>query len=144
MPHDYYTLEGYRRKNNRLVTESMEDYLEMICRYSLQEGYIRVNTLAELLNVKPSSSSKMVGVLKQAGLVSFERYGIVRPTDKGMRLGKYLLYRHDVLQRFFCWLNHSEDELEQVEQVEHYMTPQSVHNIELFLKDNCKEKNSPP
>ena len=144
MPQDYYTLEGYRRKNNRLVTESMEDYLEMICRYFLQEGYVRVNTLAELLNVKPSSSSKMVGILKQAGLVSFERYGVVRPTDEGLRLGRYLLHRHDVLHRFFCWLNGTQDELDQVEQVEHYMTPQSVQNIERLLGEYIREKSSPP
>ena len=129
----FRTLPGYDKLSARPLTRSMEDYLEMICRYFLQEGYVRVNTLAELLNVKPSSSSKMVGILKQAGLVSFERYGIVRPTDEGLKIGRYLLHRHDVLHHFFCWLNGTQDELEQVEQVEHYMTQQSVQNIERLL-----------
>ena len=129
----FYTMKGYELAADAQITTAMEDYLEMICRYFLQEGYVRVNTLAELLNVKPSSSSKMVGILKQAGLVSFERYGIVRPTDEGLKIGRYLLHRHDVLHHFFCWLNGTQDELEQVEQVEHYMTQQSVQNIERLL-----------
>ena len=58
----FHTVRGYQllEQNKRLLTSAMEDYLEMICRNSLQDGYIRINKLAELLNVKASSASKMV------------------------------------------------------------------------------------
>ena len=45
-------------------------------------------------------------------------------------IGRYLLYRHDVLHRFFCLVNGSTDELEQVEQVEHYLNESTVHNLD--------------
>jgi Mn-dependent DtxR family transcriptional regulator len=106
----------------------------MICRYSKEENYVRISALSKILNVKPSSSSKMVNKLKELDLVEFEKYGIIKPTSKGWDIGNYLLYRHDMLHSFFCMINHSTDELEQVEQVEHFINEQTVRNIELLLE----------
>ena len=117
----------------------MEDYLEMICRQAGSEGYVRINFLAGLLNVRPSSASKMVYQLRDMGLVFFEKYGLIQPTEPGWELGRYLLHRHDVLHRFFCRLNHSDDQLEQVERVEHYMSRESVHNLERWLDETAEK-----
>lgn len=112
------------------ITESMEDYLEMISRYIQENGYVRMSFLADKLNVRPSSASKMVGKLRDMRLVEFEKYGLITLTEKGRAVGQYLLWRHQVLNDFFCLLNHSEDELEQVELVEHFMTRKAVENLE--------------
>ena len=66
---DFYTAAGYRSKSHHLLTESMEDYLEMICRFSQTDGFVRINTLADALNVRPSSASKMAGHLKETGYI---------------------------------------------------------------------------
>lgn len=132
--HLFHTPKGYRKKNSNQLTESMEDYLEMICRYAASDGYARVNVLASKLHVKPSSASKMVAHLKELELVEFEHYGIIQPTPKGLALGHYLLHRHEVLHEFLCCLNQSECELEQVEQIEHYMNENTVANLENLLK----------
>lgn len=135
----FFTPSGYKAQNHRKLTESMEDYLEMICRASQTEGYVRIHYLAERLNVTPSSASKMVSNLKALGLVDFQRYGIIKPSEKGWAVGNYLLYRHDVLIQFFQVLNHSAEELKQVEQVEHYLEEKTVKNLELlthFLKNS--------
>lgn len=47
-------------------------------------------------------------------------------------MGNYLLYRHDVIHRFLCLLNHSEDELEQAEKIEHFLTCETVKNLDLL------------
>lgn len=127
---DFYTQKGYALRSAGPVTSAMEDYLEMICRQAAVEGYARINFLAHRLNVRPSSASKMVYQLRDLGLVAFEKYGLIHPTPEGQRLGAYLLYRHDVLHRFFCWVNGTQDELEQVEQVEHYVNENTVRNLE--------------
>lgn len=132
---DFYTQKGYARRSSTPVTSAMEDYLEMICRQSRAEGYARINFLAHRLNVRPSSASKMVYQLRDLGLVSFEKYGLIRPTGEGEALGGYLLHRHDVLHRFFCWLNGTDDELEQVEQVEHYVNENTVENLERLMEE---------
>jgi len=47
-----------------------------------------------------------------------------------LELGNYLLYRHDVLYRFLYALNHNDDELEQVEKIEHFLNIDTIHNLE--------------
>ena len=47
-----------------------------------------------------------------------------------LREGEYLLHRHQILHRFFCALNGTEDELEQVEKVEHFMSRETMENLE--------------
>lgn len=127
---DFHTAGGYKSIHQNSVTESMEDYLEMICRLAEEDGFVRVNLLSSMLNVKPSSSSKMVALLKEQGLVEYEKYGVIKPSEAGWELGRYLLYRHEVLHRFFCLLNRSGSELEQVEQIEHFMTRETVENLD--------------
>jgi DtxR family Mn-dependent transcriptional regulator len=119
---DFYTFKGYQLNDDTRITSSMEDYLE------------RINELADRLHVKPSSASKMVSNLKYLGLVSFEKYGYIKPTDKGMAIGEYLLYRHDVLNDFLCLINNSEDETEQVEKIEHFLDEKTIRNIEKHIK----------
>ena len=127
---EFYTLKGYRLQNGGDITEAMEGYLEMICRHIQENGYIRIHFLAEQLHVRPSSASKMVGKLREMGLVEFEKYGLIIPTERGMAVGRYLLWRHDVLHRFFRLLNHSDCQLEQVEKVEHFMSRETMENLE--------------
>lgn len=130
---NYYTLKGYSLLEHDRITSSMEDYLEMICRLYKEQSPVRINRLAACLHVKPSSASKMAGNLKNQGLVRFEPYGTVTPTEAGIRLGGYLLFRHDVLLDFFRYVNQSSDQLEQVEKVEHFIDPETVCNLKKWL-----------
>lgn len=130
---NFYTLKGYSLLDHSKITSSMEDYLEMIYRLQNEGQPVRIKELAKSLHVKPSSASKMTGNLKKQGLVAFEKYGTVSLTDEGLTLGEYLLFRHVVLHRFFCFVNQNTDELEQVEKVEHFIDPKTVHNIQKWL-----------
>ena len=53
------------------LTPAMEDYLEMVFRSSEEQGYLRLNELAESLNVRASSASKMVQKLGEYGLIKY-------------------------------------------------------------------------
>ncbi len=127
---EFHTLTGYRQLEGGEITEAMEDYLEMIARCAGEAGYVRINQLAEKLHVRPSSASKMVGKLKELGLLDFEKYGLIGMTEEGRAVGQALLRRHDILHRFFCLLNQSVDELEQVERVEHFIHPDTLDHLE--------------
>ena len=129
----FYTLKGYALLERNVVTTSMEDYLEMIYRIHSGGEAVRIGALADKLNVKPSSATKMVGNLKKQGLVSSERYGYIKLTDTGEALGKYLVFRHDTLHKFLCYVNQSQDELEQVEKIEHFFNDKTVMNIERLM-----------
>ena len=126
----FYTLKGYSLNENEKLTSSMEDYLEMICRILQKNEVVRIRELAENLHVKPSSASKMVNNLKEAGYIEFKKYGYIAITQKGLETGNYLLHRHRVLHDFLCLLNHTKDELEQVEKIEHFIKKITIDNLE--------------
>jgi len=132
--HDYHTVRGYEilGKRKDVLSHSMEDYLEMIYRNSLDEGYVRINSLAEALNVQAPSATKMVQKLGKLGLLHYERYGIVRLTEKGKRLGAYLLKRHEIIERFLKIIGVEEKLLVNVELIEHNVTDGALEKIEIL------------
>ena len=51
LKNNFYTLNGYMKKENNFLTPSMEDYLEMIYRLSLNTGFTRLmNYLMHLMS----------------------------------------------------------------------------------------------
>ncbi len=130
----YYTLKGYQLIEGDTLTSSMEDYLEMICRILQVQNVVRINELATKLHVKPSSASKMVHNLSRTGYIEFYKYGYITVTQKGQDVGEYLLYRHLVLHDFLCLLNNTENELEQVEKIEHFINTKTLHNLKLLTE----------
>ncbi|MHB8125681.1 MAG: metal-dependent transcriptional regulator [Desulfitobacteriaceae bacterium] len=131
---EFHTVRGYQllEQKKRLLTSAMEDYLEMIYRNSLQDGYLRINKLAELLNVKASSASKMVQKLGELGLLNYEKYGIVILTESGKEVGEYLLERHRIIENFLRFLECGDDVLIQTELIEHNINANTVENIKLL------------
>lgn len=125
----FYTMNGYQKKTTGSLTPAMEDYLEMICRLCRQKPVVRLHDIADSLHVKPSSASRMIGHLKDEGLINAEKYGYISLTAKGEATGDYLLYRHAVVLRFLCMLNNSDDELEQTEKIEHFLDPVTIANL---------------
>ncbi len=132
----FHTVRGYQllSQNKNLLTSAMEDYLEMIYRNSLVEGYMRVNTLSELLNVAAPSATKMVQKLSKLGLLDYKKYGIIFLTENGREIGKFLLDRHNTIQVFLNNLGVSEDILVETELIEHYVSVTTLNKIELFNK----------
>lgn len=132
MEEQFYTLEGYHRKNRTDISEAMEDYLEMIFRVA-GNGSVQVKEVAEKLHVRPSSVTKMLQRLKKKKLVFYERYGKISLSPDGLLLASYLIDRHQILTRFFSLLHDDGSHLEEVEQVEHYWEPESVKKLEQLL-----------
>lgn len=132
MEDGFYTLKGYDRLEHGQLTTSMEDYLEMIYRMG-EQGYVRITALAQALHVKPPSASKMAVNLRGQGFIEFPRYGYITLTEWGRRMGAYLVHRHEVTGRLLCAINNTGSELEEVEKIEHFLSPRTVANIEKFL-----------
>ncbi len=132
----FHTVRGYelQRFNKNLLTPALEDYLEMIYRNSLNEDYIRINVLAQMLNVKDSSASKMAKKLGELGLINYKKYGIVTLTDEGEKLGKVLLNRHNIIENFLYFIGGREDALIEAELIEHIITGDTVKNMQILFE----------
>jgi Mn-dependent DtxR family transcriptional regulator len=159
---DFHTVRGYQllAQENKLLTPAMEDYLEMIYRrIGWDEGYMRINTLSELLNVKPSSATKMVQKLAELGLVDYKKYGIIFLTENGKKYGKFLLERHNIIENFLKKIGISDNLLVETELIEHNISvntlksidmltkfielhPEFVEEFEKFKKENCSYEDS--
>ena len=143
---EFHTVRGYQMLNaeNKLLTSSMEDYLEMIYRTCIEVGYTRINQLSDKLNVRPSSATKVVQKLAELGLVNYQRYGIVRLTKEGEEIGKFLLRRHEIIQEFLKNLGIKETLLKDTELIEHDVslgTLKSIYAFNLFLFAHPDIKN---
>jgi DtxR family Mn-dependent transcriptional regulator len=140
MEREFHTVRGYQILNaeEKILTSSMEDYLEMIYRICREEGYIRINQLAEKLNVRPSSTTKVVQRLAACGMIDYQRYGIIRLTERGRDVGGFLLKRHEIIETFFRKLG-IRDTLKDTEMIEHDISLnalQSIYSLNQFLAQN--------
>lgn len=119
----FYTARGYEiTAKEGSLTPSMEDYIEMIYRLSRENGYTRVNDLAESLNVQPPSVTKMIQKLSEKALLEYEKYGMIHLTDEGKQAGHYFLDRHNTLKEFLQLIQATDDLQKDVETIEHYIT----------------------
>ncbi len=138
---EFRTVRGYQilDAESKALTASMEDYLEMIYRTCGEEGYARVNRLAERLNVRPSSTTKVIKKLKDLGLVNYQKYGVIKLTEKGKALGSFLLKRHEVIEEFLKILGVEETRLKDTEMIEHDVsisTLRGLYTLNRFLRES--------
>ncbi|NFG25194.1 DtxR family transcriptional regulator [Clostridium botulinum] len=141
MKENFHTVRGYENINStrKLLTPAMEDYLEMIYRCSLEEKSIRLNKIAQMLNVRDSSASKMMKKLGDLALINYEKYGVIELTENGITLGKYLLDRHIIIEKFLKYLGGRDEVLIETELIEHVISGETVENIKMlnmFLENN--------
>ena len=130
----FYTVRGYQRleQGTKLLTSAMEDYMEMIYRNSLAEGYVRINVLSELLNVAAPSATKMVQKLSKLRLVDYKKYGIIFLTEYGKEVGKFLLQRHNAIERLLKNLGVSDNLLVETELIEHNISEITLQKIVIY------------
>ncbi len=133
---EFHTVRGYQllKQEEKLLTSAMEDYLEMIYRNIQKERYMRINTLSELLNVKPSSATKMVQKLTELGLLDYKKYGIIFLTESGKNLGKFLLERHNIIEKFLESMGINENLLIETELIEHNVSANTLKSIDQLNK----------
>lgn len=141
-PSAFYTMKGYELAADTQITTAMEDYLEMIAVWSGKSrphpdsGSVSATARQALIRLK--NGLQPAG----KGLVTAEKYGEIHLTDSGRAFGQYLLYRHDLLHQFLCFLNHSQNELEQVEKIEHFVDEKTVRSIQAFLDGLTRESRA--
>ncbi|WP_017185905.1 transcriptional regulator MntR [Alkalibacillus haloalkaliphilus] len=128
-----------------MPTPSMEDYIEQIYILIDQKGYARASDIAERLSVHPSSVTKMVKKLDEKDYLHYEKYRGIVLTDKGTKIGKRLVYRHELLEQFLEIIGTEEDSIyEEVEGIEHHLSWDSIFRIgdlvEYFQEDSERLK----
>lgn len=127
-------------------TPSMEDYIEIIYNLIETKGYARVTDIAEALLVHPSSVTKMVQKLDKDNYVNYEKYRGFVLTDKGNKVGKRLVFRHDLLEEFLEIIGVDEENIyDDVEGIEHHLSWNAIDRIadlvDYFKEDEQRIEN---
>ncbi|MCY9410966.1 transcriptional regulator MntR [Bacillus haynesii] len=113
-----------------MTTPSMEDYIEQIYMLIEEKGYARVSDIAEALAVHPSSVTKMVQKLDKDEYLIYEKYRGLVLTPKGKKIGKRLVYRHELLEQFLRIIGVDEEKIyDDVEGIEHHLSWNSIDRI---------------
>jgi Mn-dependent DtxR family transcriptional regulator len=118
-----------------MATPSMEDYLERIYKLIDEKGYARVSDIAEGLEVHPSSVTKMIQKLDKDNYLVYEKYRGLILTNKGKKMGKRLVDRHQLLEQFLAMIGVSEENIyKDVEGIEHHLSKDSITCIESLVE----------
>lgn len=117
------------------LSQSLEDYLEMVHMLRLANGIARVKDIAAALTVKMPSVAKAVLELKKLGLVTQEPYSGVELTEEGQRVAAMILNRHILLKGFLIRLGVSEAIADKDAcSMEHILSAETLSKIEEFMK----------
>jgi Mn-dependent DtxR family transcriptional regulator len=109
-----------------MLTTSMEDYLEMFYRIVAKQSYIRPVDLSNAVQVRPSSVTRMIQKLDEGEFITYQKYRNIALTDKGLRYGRFLVWRDETLKNFLHLVKTNTGVAEQVEGIEHYITPPTM------------------
>ena len=117
------------------LSQSLEDYLEMVHILRLANGIARVKDIAAALTVKMPSVAKAMIELKKLGLVTQEPYSGVELTEEGERMAALILNRHILLKGFLIKLGVSEAIADKDACcMEHILSAETLCKIEEFMK----------
>ena|SRR5690554_1630021 len=116
-----------------MLTPSMEDYLEEIYRFSQELGYIRITDVANKLDVSLPSVNKAVKLLSEKGYLNYIPYKNIDLTDKGVKLGRFLVKRNQMLQNFLEVIGSKVDKEAEAEAMEHYLSKETVNAMTMVV-----------
>lgn len=125
--------EEKKEKNSFDLSPSLEDYLEEIYRFSLTQPIVRVSEISHKLNVAQPSVTKALRRLKLKEYITYQRYGLIGLTDKGNRIGSFLVKRNQILQEFLLLLSAQCNVSEEAEAMEHYLSVSTINVIQTFV-----------
>jgi len=82
------------------LTESMENYLEIILELEKANKVARAKDIAEKLEIKKGSVTGGLKTLAEKGLINYAPYSFITLTDQGKAQAEEIAYRHRVLKDF--------------------------------------------
>jgi Mn-dependent DtxR family transcriptional regulator len=125
---------------NPKETSRLEDYLETIYHLVHDKGYASTVDIAESLQVKPPTVSIMLQRLDSGGYLVHEPYRGMKLTDKGEKVAKSVIARHEVISELLTMLGvEGKVAYEDTEGIEHHVQPVTMYAIEGlvdFLRKN--------
>ncbi|TRW22786.1 metal-dependent transcriptional regulator [Flavobacterium zepuense] len=129
------------------MTYSEENYLKVIYHLSLNNSKgVNTNSIANVMESKPSSVTDMVQKLAEKDLVIYKKYQGVSLTEKGKFTALMIVRKHRMWEVFLVeTLDFSWDEVHDVaEQLEHIKSEKLINKLEEFLGFPTEDPHGDP
>jgi DtxR family Mn-dependent transcriptional regulator len=116
-------------------SETEENYLKAIFKYSEGGEMVSTNTIAKDLGTTPASVTDMLKRLSEKQMVEYVPYRGVRLTSMGEKIALGIIRKHRLWELFLVKvLNFSWDKVhDTAEQLEHINSPELVEKLDEFL-----------
>ena len=88
------------KKENSMISKSLEEYLKNIYVLKMQNGNVRVTDIANKMGCTKASVNKAINNLKENNLINYETYGKIELTFDGESLAKKILEAYDIVYVF--------------------------------------------
>lgn len=115
------------------LSPSLEDYLEEIYRFSLNQPSVRVSDLSSRLKVSSPSVSKALQKLRSKDCINYRKYGDIYLTEWGNEIGRFLVERNRILQDFLYLIEADCNIGEEAEAMEHYLSRTTIEAIKALV-----------
>ena len=87
-------------KQNEALTESMENYLEVILELEKANKVARAKDIADRLQIQRGSVTGALKILQKKGLINYKPYSFITLSDSGKKVAKEITHRHQVIEEF--------------------------------------------
>ena len=94
---------------NANLSESLEDYLEIILELESINKVARAKDIADKMGVKRGSVTSALKNLSERNLINYEPYSFITLTPKGSEIAKNVVYRHTVIKTFLIKVLHIDE-----------------------------------
>ena len=86
--------------SNKDLTESMENYLEVILELERTNKVARAKDIADKLHIQRGSVTGSLKVLQKKGLINYKPYSFITLSDSGKKIAEVITHRHKVIEEF--------------------------------------------
>lgn len=92
------------------LSESLEDYLEIILELESTNKVARAKDIADKMGVKRGSVTSALKNLSERNLINYEPYSFITLTPEGVEIAKNVVYRHTAIKTFLIKVLHIDEE----------------------------------
>ena len=130
-------------KQTDLLTERIEDYLEMLLRVTKKKKFAQAKDISEILGVAPSSVTGMFQKMDKMGFINYQKYSGVTLTEKGEIAANEVYQKHKILENFLLTLGVNKDiAIRDACEIEHKASKETILRLKRFIEFLEKSKSS--
>ena len=120
----------------RELSESIQNYLEVILELENKNKVARAKDIADRLGIQRGSVSGALKMLEQKGFINYAPYSFITLTKEGKRIAREVAHRHAVLKDFLLNVLQIDNETaeETACRMEHVIDKKTVERLVCFIE----------